>query len=63
MGVATEGDGGYMSSSLGLEFWGDVPQKMRFLKIFFLNIYRKVGIFRYFWNKVGEIRGEIRIWG
>ena len=44
-------------------FRGDVPPETAIFKENFLNIYRKVGIFRYFRNKVGKIRGEIRIWG
>ena len=52
MGVATGGDGGDMSPPPGSEFRGGMsPQKSRFFKGNFLNIYRKVEIFRYFRKK------------
>ena len=57
MGAATEGGWGTCTPSS--EFRGDVPPEIAIFTGTFLNIYRKVGIFRYFRNKVGEIRGEI----
>ena len=50
-------------ASPGSKFWGMSPQKSRLLKEKFLNICQKFQIFQKFQNKVGEIRGEIGIWG
>ena len=67
MGVAT-GGGGWGDMSPRFRILGGMsPPEIEIFKDFFLNIYQKfqrfqkVGIFRYFRNKVGEIQGEVGI--
>ena len=44
----------------GSKFLGDVPHKRDFLRKFYGKL-QKISIFKYFQNKVGEIRGELSI--
>ena len=63
MGGATGGGGDAGDFSPRFEIPGGMsPQKSGFLKKIF-GIFAIFWIFQYFQNKVGEIRGEIRIWG
>ena len=60
MGVATgEGGMGYMSPRF--EILGNVPHQKSDFEIKFSEYLPNLKIFRYFQNKVGEIRGEIGI--
>ena len=63
MGVATEGDAGDVSPPRFEIPGGMSPPEIAIFKGNFMHIYQYFQIFHYFLNKVGEIRGEIGIWG
>ena len=60
IGVAT---GGWGDTSSRIETLGGHPSRNRDFKEKILNISKNIHIFQYFRNKVGEILGEIGIWG